>query len=76
MKVRVLRQSLGHVDGVSLRYYHPGSVYEVPPNVANYLVAEGLARFEMRNDDHPMPPPDVGERRRSGSEASSGQQDF
>jgi len=44
MKVKILKWTLGHADGVSLRHYRPNETYEVPPNIANYLVAEGAAK--------------------------------
>jgi len=65
MKVRIVRQSLKQVQGVALRHYQPQHVYDLPPSLADYLVAEGLAIFEMRSDDHPKPPPDQEERRRN-----------
>jgi hypothetical protein len=43
-----LRQPFGFVDGISLRHYHAGRVYELPPSLAEYLVAQGFALFEMR----------------------------
>ena len=46
--VRILRHSTGYVDGISLAHYLPGRVYDVPPLLADYLVAEGYAIFEMR----------------------------
>ena len=53
MKVRILRQSYGSVHGVSLRVYRPGQVYDLPPTLAAYVVAEGLAIIEMRVDRDP-----------------------
>ena len=64
MKVKILRHSLGHVNGVSLRHYRPNATYEVPPSIANYLVAQGVASFEMRKRDEPANPPEGTERRR------------
>ena len=63
MKVKILRRTLGHADGVSLRHYRPNEIYEVPPNIANLLVAEGAASFEMRNLEEPATPPNGVERR-------------
>ena len=63
MKVRILRQVLGHVNGVSLRHYRPNEIYEVPPSIANYLVAQGVALFEMRNREGRAVPPEGIERR-------------
>jgi hypothetical protein len=67
MKVRIVRRSVGHVNGVSLRHYRPNEVYEVPPSIANYLVAQGVALFEMRNREEHAEPPQGRERRRSKS---------
>jgi hypothetical protein len=64
MKVRILRPSLGHVNGVSLRHYRPNETYEVPPSIANYLVAQGVASFEMRNREESASPREGADRRR------------
>jgi hypothetical protein len=33
---------------MSLHYYHAGEAYDVSPQLAEYLVAEGFASIEMR----------------------------
>ena len=48
MKVRIIRRATGTVDGVALRRYVPGEVYDVSPVLADYLVLEGFARPELR----------------------------
>jgi hypothetical protein len=48
MRVRITRPPRGAVDGMSLHYYHAGEAYDVPPQLAEYLVAEGFASIEMR----------------------------
>jgi hypothetical protein len=48
MRVRIIRESRGRVDGMSLRYYHAGEAYDVSASLAEYLVAEGIASIEMR----------------------------
>jgi hypothetical protein len=48
MKVRITRAPRGVVDGMSLHYYHAGEAYDVAPQLAEYLVAEGFASIEMR----------------------------
>jgi hypothetical protein len=63
MKVRITRQPIGVVQGVSLNYYRLGEVYELPPSLAEYLVMEKYAMLEMRDRDRPQVPVDV-ERRR------------
>jgi hypothetical protein len=64
MKVRITRRTLGHANGVSLRHYRPNEVYDVPPSIANYLVAQGVALFEMRSREESSTPPEGRERRR------------
>jgi hypothetical protein len=63
MRVRIVREALGTVNGVSLRHYRAHQVYDLPPSLANYLVAQGTANFEMRNEGAAKPPDQV-ERRR------------
>jgi hypothetical protein len=46
--VRITDQPYGFANGVSLRRYKPGHTYDVEPAIAEYLVLEGFARFEMR----------------------------
>jgi hypothetical protein len=48
VKVRIGRQPHGTVDGIALRYYHPGRCYDLPASLAEYLIAEGFGIFEMR----------------------------
>jgi hypothetical protein len=55
VKVKMLRRAIGNVGGVSLRHYREGHVYDLPPTLANYLVAQRLAMFEMRNEDRKTP---------------------
>lgn len=56
MRVRITRQPLGAVQGVSLKHYRAGEVYELPPALAEYLVMERFAIFEMRDRDKPAVP--------------------
>lgn len=51
VRIRIVKQPVGTVGGVSLDSYHQGRVYEVAPVVANYLIIEGLAIVEMRDKD-------------------------
>ena len=64
MRVRILRRPTGSVNGLTLSHYKPGVVYDLPANLANYLVATGVARLEMRVSDNPQPPLGI-ERRQS-----------
>jgi len=50
VKVKIIRQTVDNAAGVSLRHYRAGRVYDLPPTLANYLVAQGLATFEMRGE--------------------------
>jgi hypothetical protein len=61
MRVRITRQPIGMVQGMSLNYYRAGEVYELPPSLAEYLVMEKYAIVEMR--DREQRPP-VGQERR------------
>ncbi len=65
MRVRITRQPIGMVQGMSLNYYRPGEVYELPPSLAEYLVMEEYAIIEMRNREKARAPV-VEERRRAG----------
>ncbi len=51
MKIRIVKQPIGTVEGFALHYYRAGHIYEVTPTLANYLVAEGFATFELRDSD-------------------------
>jgi|1185.fasta_scaffold1218127_1 hypothetical protein len=48
MLVRIIRQPVGFADAVSLRHYQEGQTYEMDSTVADYLVLQGFALFEMR----------------------------
>jgi hypothetical protein len=48
----MLRQAIGTVQGVSLKWYRPGQVYDLPATLAGYLVTEGFAIVEMRSDNN------------------------
>jgi hypothetical protein len=62
MRVRITRQPIGAVQGMSLKYYRPGEVYELPPSLAEYLVMEEYAIVEMRDRNKPSIP--IAEERR------------
>ena len=64
MRVRITRTPRGVVDGMSLHYYHPGEAYDVSPELAEYLVAEGFASIEMRQRERSSRPR-MNDRRRS-----------
>ena len=68
MKVRITRPPAGVVDGMSLHYYHEGVTYDMPAVLAEYLVAEGYARFEMRQRDR-SPRPRQWQRRQAQQHA-------
>jgi hypothetical protein len=48
MRVRIVRQPSGSVDGISVSAYRAGRVYDVDTSVGSYLIAEGFAQPEMR----------------------------
>jgi hypothetical protein len=66
MRVKIIRQPHGHITGISLKHYRPGQTYDLPPTLADYLVAEEYAIFEMRDQESPQAPVPV-ERRKASS---------
>jgi hypothetical protein len=56
VKIRIVRQPVGDVNGVAVSHYLPGHVYDVVPKLASYLVSEGFAFFERRNLDKQKAP--------------------
>ena len=64
MKVKITRQPLGIVQGMSLHRFRAGEVYDLPPSLADYLVMENYAIVEMRDRDNRRPVPIAEERRR------------
>jgi hypothetical protein len=54
MKVRITRQPIGMVQGMSLNYYRADEVYDLPPSLAEYLVMEKYAILEMRVRERPV----------------------
>jgi hypothetical protein len=51
VRVRIVREPSGSVDGVTLRNYRVGATYDIPAMLAQYFVAEGFAVVEMRRRD-------------------------
>ena len=64
MKVKITRQPRGMINGVSLKYYRLGEVYDLPPTLAEFLVMEDHAIIEMRDRDRPAVSVEVERRRR------------
>lgn len=64
MKVKITRQPLGKVQGMSLNRYRAGEVYDLPASLAEYLVIEKYAIVEMRDRDKSRAGPITEERRR------------
>jgi hypothetical protein len=50
VRVRIIQPPTGSVDGVLLKNYLVGVIYDLPANIANYLVAQGFAVFESRRE--------------------------
>ena len=63
MRVKITRQPVGKVQGMSLNYYRPGEVYDLAPSLAEYLIMEKYAIVEMRDRER-NPIPKFGEDRR------------
>ena len=64
MRVRITRQPPPFVQGMSLKHYRSGEVYELPPPLAEYLVMEQFAILEMRDRDTSSMPVAQDRRRR------------
>ena len=58
MFVRITRQLTGSVDGIQLRRFRPGLVYQVGTVIASYLFAEGAAEIAPPGTDAFVLPPD------------------
>jgi hypothetical protein len=52
---------MGVIHGITLNYYRPGEVYDLPQSLAEYLVMEDYAMIEMRDRERQIP---VAEERR------------
>ena len=63
MRVKIVRQPVGSVNGLNLSFYKLRVIYDLPGDVASYLVASGFARLEMRRSDKAVPPDGI-ERRK------------
>jgi hypothetical protein len=48
VKVRIVKRPGNTLDGMTLKSYVPGEVYDIPPTLADYLVLQGYAKPEMR----------------------------
>jgi hypothetical protein len=72
VKILILRQPLGIVHGVALKWYRPGLVYDLPASLAAYLVTEGFGMVEMRSEQR-GPSPFNPDRRRKPDVSASGQ---
>lgn len=64
MKILILRQPYGLVQGVALKWYRPGNVYDLPATLAAYLVTEGFGLVEMRSEEQQPCPVDLDRRRK------------
>lgn len=61
----MLKQPIGSLQGVSLRWYRPGHVYDLPAALAAYLVTEGFAIVEMRSEQNLQSPVEHDRRRKA-----------
>jgi hypothetical protein len=55
------------VNGLDLSHYKPQLVYDLPTYIADYLIASGSARLEMRVSENPQPPSGVERRQHSST---------
>jgi hypothetical protein len=54
MRIRIVKQPEGSTNGIHLQDYRPGHVYDLGAGLAEYLVAEGFAIVEMRDEHQPV----------------------
>jgi len=61
MRLRILIQPIGTIDGISLDRFRIGSMYELGTQVACVFLAEGWAELIDGHDPDPLvrPPPDI-----------------
>jgi hypothetical protein len=64
MRVKIIRQPVGSVNGLNLTLYKPRLIYDLPADLATYLVTSGFARLEMRGSEKAGPPEGIMERRK------------
>jgi len=48
VRVRIIRQANGSIDGIGLACYRVGCTYDISSGLAEYLVLEGYAVVDMR----------------------------
>jgi hypothetical protein len=65
MVIRIVRQPVGSVDGISLEAYQVGRKYTVHETIADYLVTGGFARVEMRSEGLTESAPQIDRRQSS-----------
>jgi hypothetical protein len=56
MRIRIIKKPEGTTNGIHLEDYRAGKVYNIGAGLAEYLVAEGYAIVEMRDEEsHSVP---------------------
>ena len=58
MRIRVVRQLTGSVDGIHLDRFRPGLVYQMGTIMATYFLAEGAAEIAEPHEEAFILPPD------------------
>jgi hypothetical protein len=59
MRIRVVRQPVGHIEGFDLSRFHPGVLYDVGTELASVMLSEGWAEPAADDPAEAMPRPDV-----------------
>lgn len=54
VRVRIIRQATGIVEGTDLSHFRPGRVYDIETTLAEFLILEGYAVAEMRRVNKPV----------------------
>jgi hypothetical protein len=56
VRILIVRQPVGTIDGIPLAPYREGESYDLPSTLASYLVAQGFAVFEDLQSENPGRP--------------------
>jgi hypothetical protein len=54
VRIRIIRQATGTVEGTDLSHFRPGRVYDIEHTLAEFLILEGYAVAEMRRVNNPV----------------------
>jgi len=58
VRVRIVRPSVGIMDGVSLSHLIPGASYDIPSELGYWLISRGVAEYVTETSDGVVMPLD------------------